>query len=75
MNITLIESKIQFKNPVLGHPTRAIEEHYHARRVVAIVDGEERHFRFTKDELTFSSTEDEMIDLIANQINADSESA
>lgn len=69
MNIILKESKLQFKNPVLGQPTRAVEEHYYARRVVAIVDGEERHFRFTKDELSFYATEDDIILLISNQLN------
>lgn len=68
MNIILKESKIQFKNPILGQPTRAIEEHYYARRIVAIVDGEEQHFRFMVNELPFVATEEEMIAAIKVQL-------
>ena len=68
MNIVLKESKLQFKNPVVGQPTRAIEEHYYARRIVAIVDGEERQFRFMANELPFAATEDEMIAAIKAQL-------
>lgn len=71
MNIILKESKLQFKNPVIGQPTRAVEEHYYARRIVAIVDGEERQFRFTKDELPFLATEEDMIIAIENKLNAE----
>lgn len=69
MNIILKSSHLQFKNPVLGQPTRAVEEHYYARRIVAIVDGEERQFRFMADELPFYATEDDMILAIENQLN------
>lgn len=73
MNIVLKESKLQFKNPMIGQPTRAVEEHYYARRIIAIVDGEERHFRFTKDELPFLATEDDMILVIQNKINTENQ--
>lgn len=69
MNIVLKSSHLQFKNPVLGQSSRAVEEHYYARRIVAIVDGEERHFRFTKDELPFLATEGEMITGIEAQLD------
>lgn len=72
MNITLKESKIQFKNPIIGQPTRAVEEHYHARRIIAIVDGEEKHFRFTKEELAFTSTEENISSAVKNQLNLES---
>jgi len=61
MEIIIKSSTIQFKNPHIGHPTRAIEEHYNGRRITAIVDGEERMFRFAKEEIVFNSSEDDMI--------------
>jgi hypothetical protein len=76
MTIVLKESKLQFKNPVIGQPTRAVEEHYYARRIVAYVDGEEKMFRFMANELPFTSTEDDMISTITAQLeekNADAE--
>lgn len=51
MNIIIKFSNIQFKNPQIGQPTRAVEEHYNGRRIIADVDGEERMFRFKKDEM------------------------
>ena len=68
MSIVLKESKIQFKNPIIGQPTRAVEEHYYARRIVAVVDGNERQFRFMANELPFVATEEEMIVAIENQL-------
>lgn len=68
MEIILKESKIQFKNPVIGQPTRAIEAHYYARRITALVDGVERQFRFMANELPFDATEDDMILAIENYI-------
>ncbi|MDX8367864.1 hypothetical protein [Cytobacillus sp. IB215665] len=70
--IILKESKIQFKNPILGQSTRAVEEHYHARRIVAIIDGEERNFRFMKNKLPFVASEEEMIEAIEAQLNEES---
>lgn len=61
MNIILKESHMQFKSPVLGQPSRAVEEHYYARRIVAVVDGVERQFRFMAAELPYSATEVDMI--------------
>ncbi|SHF13317.1 hypothetical protein SAMN02745784_02912 [Tissierella praeacuta DSM 18095] len=61
MNIIIKESKIQFKNPQIGQPTRAIKEHYNGRRIVADIDGEERMLRFKKDEMPFVADEDDMI--------------
>ncbi|MET3658173.1 hypothetical protein [Sporosarcina psychrophila] len=75
MNITLKESKLQFKNPVIGQPTRAIEDNYYARRIVAIVDGEERQFRFMANELPFFATEEDMIAAVENQLNTENPSA
>ncbi|MBU5215076.1 hypothetical protein [Heyndrickxia oleronia] len=67
--ITLKASYIQWKNPILGLPTRPVREHYYARRIVAIVNGEERQFRFLNTELPFEATEEEMIAAIEDQIN------
>lgn len=69
MDIVLKSSHLQFKNPVLGQPSRAVEEHYYARRIVAVVNGEERHFRFMANELSFIATEEEMIASIETQLN------
>ncbi|OMC83615.1 hypothetical protein BK128_18065 [Viridibacillus sp. FSL H7-0596] len=69
MNITLKESKIQFKNPVIGQPTRAVEEHYYARRIVALVDSKEKQFRFMASELPFAATEEDMMIAIELQLN------
>ncbi|MCM3457450.1 hypothetical protein M3685_26640 [Heyndrickxia oleronia] len=71
MNIVLKAVYVQWKNPILGQPTRAIEEHYYARRIIAIVNGEERQFRFMASELPFHATEDDMVATIENQINAE----
>lgn len=53
MNIIIKSSNIQFKNPQIGQPTRAVEEHYNGRRIIADIDGEERMFRFKKEEIPF----------------------
>ena len=68
MNIIIKSSSIQFKNPQIGQPTRAVEEHYNGRRITALVDGEERMFRFKKEEMPFIVDEDEMITLIEQRI-------
>lgn len=68
MNIVLKESKLQFKNPVIGQPTRAVEEHYYARRIVAVVDTDERQFKFMANELPFVATEVDMIVAIKKQL-------
>ncbi|MGG3891996.1 hypothetical protein [Metabacillus fastidiosus] len=67
MNIVLKELKLQFKNPIIGQPTRAIEEHYYGRRVVALVNGSEKQFYFTKDEMPFLANEVEIISSIENR--------
>jgi hypothetical protein len=64
MNVIIVSSYIQFKNPQIGQPTRAVEEYYNGRRIIADVDGEERMFRFKKEEMPFICDEDEMIELI-----------
>lgn len=69
MQIIIQSSNIQFKNPQIGQPTRAVEEHYNGRRIMALVDGEEQLFRFKKDELTFDVGEDEMILAIEQRLN------
>lgn len=68
MDIFIKESKIQFRNPQIGQPTRAVEEHYNGRRIIADVDGEERMFRFEKDEMPFVIDEDGMVELIEQRI-------
>ena len=69
MNIIIKSSAIQFKNPQIGQPTRAVEEHYNGRRITALVDGEEQLFRFKKDELAFIVDEDDMILAIEQRLN------
>ncbi len=69
MNIIIVSSHIQFKNPQIGQPTRAVEEHYYGRRIKALVDGEERLFRFNKNELAFNVDEEEMILAIEQRLN------
>lgn len=71
MNIFIKSSNIQFKNPQIGQPTRAVEEHYNGRRIIAMVNDEERMFRFKKDEMPFIVDEDEMIELIEQRILAE----
>lgn len=71
MDILIKESKIQFRNPNIGQPTRAVEEHYNGRRIIADVDGEERMFRFKKEEMPFICDEDEMIELIEQRVLAE----
>lgn len=68
MEIIITNSSIQFKNPQIGQPTRAVEVHYNGQRITALVDGEEELFRFKKEELAFNVDEDEMIDAIEQQI-------
>lgn len=70
-NIVLKAAYFQWKNPVLGQPSRAVEEHYYARRIVAVVNGIERQFRFTKDELPYTATEDQMIAAIDDQVKGE----
>ena len=71
MDIFIKSSNIQFKNPQIGQPTRAVEEHYNGRRIIADVDGEERMFRFKKEEMPFVCDEDEMIELIEQRVLAE----
>jgi len=73
MDIFIKSSNIQFKNPQIGQPTRAVEEHYNGRRIIADVNGEERLFRFKKDEMPFVIDEDEMIELIRQKIEEENQ--
>lgn len=68
MEIIIKRSSIQFKNPQIGQPTRAVEEHYNGRRIEAYVDGVEEMFRFDKSELEFDSDEQDMINAIHNAV-------
>jgi len=68
MNIFIKSSNIQFRNPNIGQPTRAIPEHYNGRRIIAMVNGEERMFRFNKEEMPFLTDEDGMINLIKQRL-------
>jgi hypothetical protein len=71
MNIIIKSSSIQFKNPQIGQPTRAVEEHYNGRRITALVDGEEQLFRFKKDELAFNIEEEDMILAIEERLTVE----
>lgn len=74
MEIILLGSRLQFKNPITGQATRNVEEHYYARRIIANVDGVERQFRFTVIEMPYIVDEDEMIAAIESQLNAENHS-
>ncbi|KGR74901.1 hypothetical protein [Ureibacillus sinduriensis] len=67
--IEIREVKIQFKNPITGQPTRAVESHYYGRSVRATVNEEEQLFRFTPSELPFIATEEDMILAIQNRLS------
>lgn len=69
MEIIIVSSNIQFKNPQIGQPTRAVEEHYNGRRITALVDRDEQLFRFNKDELAFGVDEDDMILAIEERLS------
>lgn len=67
MDIIIKSSAIQFRNPQIGQPSRAVAEHYNGRRITALVDGEEKLFRFKKEELAFEVDEDDMIAAISDR--------
>lgn len=69
MEIIIQSSNIQFKNPQIGQPTRAVEDHYNGRRISALVDGEDQMFRFKKDELAFDVDEEDMIQAIEQRVD------
>jgi hypothetical protein len=69
MEIIITNSSIQFRNPQIGQPTRAVAEHHNGRRIIALVDGEERMFRFKKDELAFDVDEEDMIRAIEQRLS------
>lgn len=71
IEITIVSSNIQFRNPQIGQPTRAVEEHYSGRRIIALVNGEEQLFRFKKEELAFDVDEDEMIEAIGQRLSSE----
>ena len=73
MNIIIKSSNIQFKNPNIGQPTRAIPEHYNGRRIIAMVNDEERMFRFKKEEIPFIVDEDGMMELIRQKIEEENQ--
>ena len=62
-------SNIQFKSPVIGKPSRAVEEHYNGRSIIVSIDGEGQMFRFKASEMPFVIEEDEMIALIEKRIS------
>lgn len=66
--IIIRSSKLQFRNPSIGQPTRAIKEHYAGRLILCDVNGQERMFRFKNDELAFEASEEEMIEAIEQKL-------
>ncbi|GIN71119.1 hypothetical protein J14TS2_15940 [Bacillus sp. J14TS2] len=68
MNIIIKSSTIQFKNPTIGQPSRAVEEHYFGRVVTAVVDGEEKMYRFKPEKLPYHSDEEGMIAAIEERV-------
>lgn len=73
MKVVITRSNIQFKNPVIGQPTRSVAEHYNGRSITALVDGEDRLFVFKKDEMPFMVEEADMIAAIKKKIIAEKE--
>ncbi|MED4461869.1 hypothetical protein [Metabacillus fastidiosus] len=71
MNIRIVKTSVQFKNPIIGQPTRRIEEHYYARNITAMVDNNEQHFRFTNTELPFLTDEMQMITTIESRLTVE----
>lgn len=71
MEIYIIESKIRFKAQQPGQQTRPREEHYDGRRIFAEVNGEEQVFRFTKEELPFNATEEQIEQAILYKLNGE----
>ncbi|GIN38448.1 hypothetical protein [Heyndrickxia oleronia] len=69
--ITLKASYIQWKNPIIGQPTRPVKDHYYARRIVAIVNGEERQFRFLSAEIPLEATEEDMLATIEELLQSE----
>lgn len=69
MEIIIKRVSIQFKNPQIGQPTRAVEEHYNGRRIEFIINGQENMLRFIPDELPFNSDENDMINAITLKLN------
>lgn len=70
MMIIIKESKILFKNPIVGQATRATVEHYNGRTVKYLVDGEEKLIRFKADELAFDVTEEQIETAIQNKLTS-----
>lgn len=60
-NIIIKSARVQFKNPQVGSASRAVKEHYFGRNITAIVDGEEKIYRFKPHELAFEADETDMI--------------
>jgi len=71
VDIVIKESKLQFKNPETGKPTKAVKEHYISRRIVADVDGREEMIRLKSDELKFNASEEDMIRAIENNLSSE----
>lgn len=69
MSINIKSSVIQFRNPQIGQPTRAVVEHYYGRRVIANIDGTDQTYKFVPSELHFEATEEEIIMAINLKIN------
>jgi len=74
MAVQIISSRISFKSPVVGQPTYANEACYNGRRVTALINGKEKSFRFTKEELAFDVEEIDIEEAVkqkeANEENA-----
>lgn len=68
-DIIIKSAKLQFKNPQLGKPSRALEEHYYGRTIIAQVDGNERMFSFKLNELAFEVDEVDMIQAIESRLS------
>lgn len=68
MNIIIMESKMQFKSPYIGQPSRAVEEHYFGRRVLASVGGEMNQYHFKANEIPFAAEYDDIVHAIRDRI-------
>lgn len=74
MDVAIISSKISFKSPELGMPTYANEQCYNGRRVIAEINGEEKSFRFRKEDIPFRASEEDLEQAVKDKIEEENNS-
>lgn len=68
MEIIILNSSVQFKNPILGQPSVACKDHYNGRSIRASIDGKEGLYWFDKEELPFAVNINEMTAAIKKKV-------